>query len=158
MKSSNQSIAVATAAGRPLSMTILPNAKDQVQYGTIISTGSAFSVAKNYKYPEWAVKFIDFFTNDLEANKILLGERGIPISSKVREGIKPYLTGIQKVMFDFSDVFRKHSSPSTYTFPPASAQIEDLLLTLAQKTLYGELTPEQAAKEFREKANKILAE
>ena len=28
-------------------------------------------------------------TNDVEANKILLGERGVPISPKIQDAIKP---------------------------------------------------------------------
>jgi multiple sugar transport system substrate-binding protein len=139
-------------------MTIWPNAKDQVQYGAKLMPAMSFSVAKNSKYPEWAVKFIDFFINDLEVNKILLAERGVPDSSKIREGLKPYLEDAQKVMFDYMDVASKHSSLGIKTPPPANSQISDLLKTTYEKIIYGELTPEEAAKEFREKANKILAE
>jgi multiple sugar transport system substrate-binding protein len=154
----NEVFPITAGAGRPLSMTIFPNAKDQVQYGSIITPASFFSVAKNSKYPEWAVKFIDFFINNLEANKILLAERGVPTSSKIKEGIKPYLGDVQKVMFDYMDVVMKHSSKVIIVYPPAHNQVKDLLSTITDKILYGELTPEKAAKEFREGANKILAE
>lgn len=156
--SSNQIVAITKAAGRPLSMVIWPNAKDQVQYGTNLLPSMLFSVAKNSKYPEWAVKFVDFFTNNLEANKILLAERGIPISSKIREAIKPYLGDAQKKMFDYMDIAIKHSSPAEIIFPKADGQIRKLIRTTYEKILYGVLTVEKAAKEFREKANEILAE
>jgi multiple sugar transport system substrate-binding protein len=157
--SSSLIVACIQGAGRPLSVAVLPNAKDQVQYGSTIMSGSFFSVSKNSKYPEWAVKFIDFFVNDIEANKILLAERGVPSSSKIREALKPYLDDAQKVMFDYLDVVMKHSSPADEIFfPPGSTKVRDLLKTIYEKMLYGILTPEKAAKEFREKANEILVE
>jgi len=135
--SSNQIVAITKAAGRPLNMIVWPNAKDQVQYGTNLLPSMLFSVAKNSKYPEWAVKFVDFFTNNLEANKILLAERGIPISSKIREVIKPYLDDAQKEMFDYMDIAIKYSTPAEIIFPSADGQIRDLMKTTYEKILYG---------------------
>lgn len=159
-QNSNMIIALSAAAGRPIKMALLPNAKDQAQYGTIIRPSQFFSVAKNSKNPEWAVKFIDFFTNDIEANKILKGERGMPISSKVRENLRPLLSDVGKVMFDFHEIAVKHSSPYQPVFPKAHRQIMDLLELTYEKMFFniGEYTPEMAAVEFREKANDILAE
>lgn len=158
--SSNQVVALSEAAGRPLNLAIFPNAKDQVKYATVVRSSQEFAVAGNSKHPEWAVKFIDFFTNDLEANKILAAERGIPISSKVRDGLKPYLNDAQKETFDFLELAIKYSSPFDCIFPPNYNQIKDLIKITYEKMFYeyDEFTPEEAAKEFREKANKILAE
>ena len=155
---SNQITALMAAAGRPLNMMIFPNSEDQVQYGTWIKGSTYFLVPTYSKYPEWAVKFIDFYTNDLEANKILLAEIGLPISSKIREALKPYLTDAQKKMFDHMDLGLKYTSPAEWVYPTTARQITDLLGDTYEKMLYGELTPEKAAKEFREKANEILAE
>jgi len=155
---SNQITALTAAAGRPLNMMIFPNSKDQVQYGTWIKGALYFLVPTYSKYPEWAVKFIDFYTNDLEANKILLAEIGLPISSKIREELKPYLTDAQKKMFNFSDLVLEYTSPAAWEGPVAASQIVDLLGKTYERMLFGDLTLEEAAKEFREKANKILAE
>ena len=157
--SSNMIVALdEAAASRPLNLMIFPNAKEQVRYGSTIRPSQFFSVAKNSKHPEWAVKFVDFLTNDFEANKILLGERGVPISSKVRESIKPYLNDVQKKHIDYIGMAVKYSYPYKQIYPLAHSQIVDLLRVTYEKMLYNELTPEKAAKEFREKANKILAE
>jgi len=156
--STNQFYALSKATGRPLKLAIWPNAKDQVQYGTFMTPSMYLVVAKNCKYPEWAVKFIDFFYNDIEANKILLVERGVPASSKVREGIMPYLGDINKELLAFTDVLSKHSSKNLIIYPKVHSQIVEIYNLIYQKVCYGELTPEEAAKEFREKANKLLAE
>ena len=158
--SSNQLVAIVEAAGRPLSLVTYPNAVDQVRYGTFIKASMFVVAAKNTKYPEWAVKFIDFCTNDLEANKILLAERGVPPSSKIREGIMPYLTDTEKQMIEFVSLLEEYSTPlpEGYYFPEENKKVMDVLSLKVLKILYGKLTPEEAAKEFREEANKILAE
>jgi len=157
---SNQLIALTAAAGRPLSLTLWPGSKNQVQNGNFTKASQFFAVAENSKYPEWAVKFVDFLINDLEANKILLAERGIPISSKLREDLKPYLGDVQKKVFEYINLLAKYGSPTSPTDlfkPPAAPEVKDLLLNVYEKMIFGELTPEKAAKEFREEANKILA-
>ena len=154
--SSNQLIGLVAAAGRPLSLALWPNAKDQVRYANYTKPSMVLEVAKTSKYPEWAVKFIDFFTNDLEANKILLAERGIPISSKIREGIKPYLDDVQNQVVDYLDLVIKRSSPFVFYYPPGYEEITNLQKIITEKLFFGELTPEKAAKEWREKANEIL--
>ena len=156
--SSNMFVALVKTAGRPLSLALPPNAKDQVQYGLWIKPSQFLTGAENSKYPEWVVKFIDFFTNDLEANKILLTERGVPISSEIRQGISPYITGAEKQTVDYFDLVEKYSSSVVYDFPIANAKVMELLSRTVERIFYGELTMEEGAIEFRENANKILAE
>ena len=69
-----------------------------------------FSVAETSPHKELAVEFIDFFINDVEANKILFAERGVPISAKVREGLEPLLTDVQVQMFNYLNLITQHSS------------------------------------------------
>jgi multiple sugar transport system substrate-binding protein len=154
---SNQIVAIMNAAKRPIKIALYPNSKKQVRKGTYLKPSMFWSITKNCKNPEAAAKFIDFFINDIEANKIMMGERGVPVSSKVRNALKPLLTPAQKEMFDFIDLASRNSSPIDPPYPPAFQQILDLLKDLQYKMLYGILTPEQAAKEFRTKANEILA-
>lgn len=53
-------------------------------------------VSQKSKYPEEAVKFINFFLHDIEANRILRAERGIPISQTVRDALSEGLTEEEK--------------------------------------------------------------
>ncbi len=52
------------------------------------------------QHPKEAAKFIEFFTNDIEANKILDGERGVPIDTKVLATLKAGSDGIVGQSFD----------------------------------------------------------
>lgn len=153
---SNQIIAMASAAGRPIKMALLPKDENQVKEGLYIKPSQFFSAAETSENKEMAVKFIDYFTNDIEANKVLMAERGVPISSKVREALMPLLDDIQKQMFEYIDLAAEHSSPIDPPNPPGHPEVDKLLKNLEEQMLYGEISLEDAAVKFREEATKIL--
>lgn len=154
---SNQVIAMQAAAKRPLKLISFPNASDQKVNGQFIKASMFFSVLKDAKDKDMAVKFIDFFTNDIEANKVLKAERGVPISSKVREALKPTLDDTAKLVFDYVDAVSKVASPIDPPDPAAWSEVQALLDNLQQQMLFGKMTPEEAAKSFRTQANAILS-
>lgn len=153
---SNQIIAMVSAAGRPLKMALLPKDKNQVKEAMYLKPSQFFSAAEDSANKEFAVKFIDYFTNDIEANKVLMAERGVPISSKVREALLPLLDDTQKMMFDYIDLVTQHSSPIDPPDAPGHPEVDKLLKNLEEQMLYGEISIEDAAVKFREEANKIL--
>jgi len=153
----NQIVAMVKAANRPLKLALLPKHKDQVKEGTYVKPSQFFSVAATSKNKDKAVQFVNYFTNDIEANKVLMAERGVPISSKVREALMPLLNDAQKEMFNFMEVVVLNSSPIDPPDPPGHPEVDKLLKNLEEQMLYGQLTPAEAAIKFREEANKILA-
>ncbi|MGB3984840.1 MAG: ABC transporter substrate-binding protein, partial [Limnochordia bacterium] len=153
---SNQIVAMSLAANRPLGLITLPKAKDQVKEGLYIKPSMFFSVAESSPHKDAAVLFIDFFTNDVEANKILMAERGVPISSKVREALQPYLTDVQIQMFEYLDLVSQHSSPIDPPEPAGHPEVNRLLDDLQSMVLHEVITPAEAARTFRQEATRIL--
>lgn len=127
------------------------------QEGNYLRPSQLFSVASYSKNKEAAVKFIDYITNDLEANQVLKGERGVPISSKVRDKVASLVNGNEKVQYSYLDEVEKHSRPIDPPAPNAGSKIDSTFKLYEAKALTGELTPESAAKLFREEANQILS-
>ena len=78
-----------------------------------------FSITSQAKEPDAAAMFIDFFTNDVAANEILFAERGVPVSSEIRDALKPELGKAQLEMFEFLDRVVADSSPIR---PPGSGR------------------------------------
>lgn len=152
---SNQFIALSTAAKRTLDLQPLPgpNAKQ----GYFLKPSMYFSVTKNSKVKEEAVKFINYFINDIEANKIIKGERGVPVSSKVKEALKPLLTPEENKVFDFVAWAEKNSSPMDPPNPIGSIEVEKLLKDTSEQIMYKKISVEDAAVKFRKEANAILA-
>ena len=101
--------------------------------------------------------FIDFFTNSVEANEILLAERGVPISTVVAEAIKPDMSKAAAAPFDFLA-----SIEVSAIRPPDPAKHNEIQTNIyvplvLDPLMYGQITPQEAAAIFMEQANPVLA-
>ncbi|TBL79974.1 ABC transporter substrate-binding protein [Paenibacillus thalictri] len=153
---SNQFLAHGMAAKRPLEL--VPPPGPNINKGLFMKPSQYFSVTSNSKLKDEAVKFIDYFTNDIEANKIIKGERGVPISSKVKEALKPLLSPEEAKIFDYVAWAEKNSSPNDPPDPVGASEVRTVLLKdLGDQILYKKISIEDAAAKFRKDANAVLA-
>ncbi|MBV9786678.1 MAG: sugar ABC transporter substrate-binding protein [Chloroflexi bacterium] len=155
---SNMPAAISAASGdRELNIALPPQADNGGQ-GVYLKPSMFFSVAATSKHPKEAAMFVDYFTNNVEANKILAAERGVPIAPAVREALQPELPAIQQKVFEYIATAEKVAAPINPPDPAAHSKIlSDVYNPLIDQLLYGELTPEAAAKQFREQATPLLA-
>jgi len=153
---SNQLIAMQVAAKRPLKLVGFPNDPNQTSNGQFIKPSMFFSVTKKSENVDMAVKFLDYFTNDIDANKKLAAERGVPISSKVRDALKPGLDDTGKIVFDYVDAISKVATAIDPPNPTAFPQIQAVMESLEQQMLFGKMSVEEAAKSYRTQANALL--
>lgn len=117
-----------------------------------------FSVSANAANPEEAVKIIDYWTNSMDANNILLAERGVPLSEKVAAELSPSLDpAIQESIKFINEVVSPASSQIDPPTPNGSSEVTELLLQLEEKVAYGQMTSEEAAQELFTKGNEIMA-
>ncbi|WNQ09513.1 extracellular solute-binding protein [Paenibacillus aurantius] len=152
---SNQYILEAAAAKRPVDLVPVPGWSQNK--ALFLKPSMYFSVAKSSKQKEEAAKFIDFFLNDIEANKIIKGERGVPVSSKVKEALMPDLTPEQKKVFEYVSWAEKNSSPMDPPNPVGAVEVDKLLKDTVEQILYKKISVEEGAAKFRKEANAILA-
>lgn len=153
---SNQIVALQSAAGRPIEMTIPPKDKNQVQNGLVLQPSQYFVVTSYTDYPDEAVKFLNFFTDNVEANKVLMGERGVPASAKVRDALIPLLDDATAKTFDYIDLAVDHAGKMAPPYPEVHNQVTQEYDNIREMILFGVITPEQGAREFRNKVNEIL--
>src|SRR6266545_4732644 len=156
---SNQIGAVSAAANRPLKAGLLPKLDaSSTQTGHYLKPSQFFSITAGCDHPEVAAKLIDMFTNSIPANEILFAERGVPISSVVRKAIEAKLEPAQKEAFALVSLVEKNPSPLDPPDPPGQNEVVTKVYEpLLDQVLYGRMSPEDAAKQFREQANAILA-
>jgi multiple sugar transport system substrate-binding protein len=117
-----------------------------------------FSISAYTKHAEASAQFIDFFFNNLDANDILLGERGVPASEKVSKHIQQKLEERDKVQYAYMDYVEKNSSPIDPPAPLISTNINILFNTVRNQMLDGQITPTEAAQQFREGAKEIFTQ
>lgn len=108
------------------------------------------------KHPEEVAKFLDFMVNDPEATKILGSDRGIPVSSKVREQLKQNLNPTDKAVFEYTDYIEKTSKAPYTPDLPGYSETTKLLQVTRDKIGFNQLTVEKAVDEFWVELQNIL--
>ena len=151
---SNATAAVANATEDIIK--VLPMFGPDADKGCYIKPSMFLSISAQTEHPEECALLIDFITNNEAANKVMMGERGVPISSEIREALKPELDETSQSIFDLLDYAVDHSSPINKPDPEGAGEVVTLLQELEEQVLYKELTPAEAAGRFRTEATEIL--
>lgn len=156
---SNQLTATVSAApeGTEIGLTTWPSADPKKS--DYLKPSQFFAISSDSKNPEEAAKILNFITNDVDCNNILLGERGIPLSSKTAEAIAPNLDETtQKVITFVNDVVSANSSQVNPPSTNGASEVNDLINKLQEQVCYGQLSAENAGKQLFEQGNQIMAE
>ncbi|MEW9050781.1 MAG: sugar ABC transporter substrate-binding protein [Neobacillus sp.] len=153
---SNQFVGIQQVANRELAIAPMPGPNSDK--GLYLKPAMFWSVGNNSKNKEEAAKFIDFMINDIEANKLNLGDRGVPGSSVVKEALKPLLSPAQVQVFDYVDWAEGNSSAFDGPDPVGAGEVIETLDSIAEQMAYGNIKVEDAAKQFRQQAESVLAQ
>lgn len=156
---SNQLTATVSAApeGTEIGLTTWPSADPKKS--DYLKPSQFFAISTDSKNPEEAAKILNFITNDVDCNNILLGERGIPLSSKTAEAIAPNLDETtQKVITFVNDVVSANSSQVNPPSTNGASEVNDLINKFQEQVCYGQLSAEDAGKQLFEQGNQIMAE
>lgn len=155
---SNQLIAISRAAGRPLKMVLFPRLDKNSKSGTYLKASMFFAINARTRYPKESAMFIDFFTNNLEAHKIMKAERGVPISSRVQTFLKPYLEAPQKEAFAFVKLAEKEGSPTPPPDIPKHAEVSNnVIAPIWEQIRYKKISIEDAYDNLKKEAERILS-
>lgn len=152
---SNLFVAYSKAAKRTLD--IVPPPGPNIDKGLFLQSSQGLSVSKHSKNIEEAVKFASWLVNDVEANKVMKGERGVPPSSKVREAIKPLLTPEEQKVVDYVAWAGTQAKSNNPIDPIGAVESTKLLEDLSEQILYKRITPADSAAKFLKEGNAIIA-
>lgn len=155
---SNQFISISSTAGRELGITMYPTLTDASSNPMYLKPSQFFSIAETSQHKEEAAKFIDWFTNSVECNEILMAERGIPINTEVAEAIKPKVDETSQIVFDYISKVGEIATPIDAPDPAGKGEVEALGKTIVEDLRYGDLNGDEAAEKFVTEAKKILEE
>lgn len=140
-----------------VAMTTWPS--DDCQASNYLKPAMFFSISTDSANPQAAAEFLNYWTNDVDANKILLGERGVPVSSAVAEAITPMLDEISAEVNNYvSNVAAPVSSTIDPPNPAVSTQIVTVMSDLGEQMRYGRLDAMEASRMLYKQANELMAE
>ena len=155
---SNQYVGHSNAAGRPLEYLILPSvAGNKPPYGNYFRASQYISMLSSSANKDLAAKFIDFFVNDLEANRILLAERGVPLPSNVRDDLYGRVDANNKYLFDFITKITPFISPTDPPYPSTAGESDDAIRIVRLQILTGQIGADAGMTQMVQAANAILS-
>lgn len=158
---SNQVVAIFSAAGedRNFKLWHLPRPEGG-QAQNYLKPSMFFSITAGCPNPDEAAKFINYFTNDLAANEVLFAERGVPISTVVREHLTPLLDPVGAETFDFIARVEADSSPIFPADPPGFSDFYNNVYTplFVDPVLYKQITVEEGVAIMRQEGEAILSQ
>ncbi|MDR2178098.1 MAG: ABC transporter substrate-binding protein [Treponema sp.] len=155
---SNQHTGHVNAAKRPLDYYICPSVNgNKAPYGTYLKPSQFISMLSASKSQDLAAKFVNFIVNDLEANRILLAERGIPVPSDVRADLSPRVDPGMKYLFDYITKVTPFTTPIDPPDPAAAGEVRDVIKPLALQCLTGRISSADAVAQMVQAANAVLS-
>ena len=155
-QASNLYSAICEVAQRSLKIAPYPKLTADGPSGMFVRNSQACCISNNSDYKEEGAKFISFFVNDLEANDILNGERGVPIMSKVREHLASKADDVVAETYEYMDKIGEIASHQMPAEPSGQIELEDACKRINEELAFGRISPEEAAAEFRSEAESIL--
>lgn len=142
-----------------IKMVTMPLADDSDNKGLWLKPGMFFSIAETSQVKKEAAEFINWFINSEEANDIIMGERGTPVSSAVRDYMSASgnMTEQQNEMFAIVDEAAALSGETPAPDPIGMSEVNEAFRNAAYTVFYGQASPEEAAAAFRQEADAILS-
>jgi multiple sugar transport system substrate-binding protein len=175
-ENSGQPLENSAFAKRKVAMDILPTNQAKILSSYIkddigiVRTPSVdnfkFKSGENLQTPSWvisnksknkeeAVKLINWFVNDVEAQKIYNFENGIPGSKKVRDALAPTLNPLTVLAIKHFEQISPDIPPTNYR-PEGSAAVFTIFTKQNEQVAFGKMTIQQAADTFFTEVEKVL--
>ena len=155
---SNMFIAHQAAAGRTANYIMIPTVSgNREPFGLYLRPSQFISGLSGSPNRDMAARFIDFFVNDLEANRILLAERGVPIPSHVRNDLAGRVDSYNRYIFDYITRITPFASAPPPPHPPRAAEVFDAMRDIVLRTMTGGVTAGAAVPQTIQAANAILS-
>lgn len=158
---SNQVVAAWTAAGaerRHFELRPLPRLGPRALSSNYLKPSMFLSVTRSSASPALAAKLIGYFTNSIDANRVLLAERGVPVAARVRDGLSPLLATPQRAVFDYLARIQKDAAPLPPPDPVGNTDLVNnvFIPLVVDPVMFGVISPAEGMRRLRIEAAKIL--
>lgn len=126
------------------------------KHGDLLIT-SAFGISETSENKDLAAEYINFFTNNVEAQKVFNMELGVPGSLTIQEALAPNADASDLAATEYLNMVSE-DAPAFVAKAPGVWAIQDEISGTAEMVAAGSLTPDQAAEHIIEVANEMIAE
>ena len=158
--SSNELSAYQSGSNCELQLAVLPAMDDATQVATYVKPTMFWAISNNSTVKDAAIAFINYYTHDTDCYDIMGLDRGIPVSSAVREYLTPNLSDTDKKVVAIMDylAIEGNSSPVMNPDIPVHSELNSLYDNYFEQVQYGMVEDLTAhAQAFMDEANAIIA-
>ena len=159
---SNQVIALTTAAGEDRNFVLypLPRWGEDGVTPNYLKPSMFFAITSGCETPDEAAMFIDFVTNNTDANDILFAERGVPVDEEIRTYLADKVDPVSAQVFEYIAEVSEVALPVPPPDPAGASDIVENVFTpiLIEPVLFGMTDAADAFASFEAESNAILAQ
>ncbi len=155
---SNAYASYSSLLGKELGMVMIPKLDGGSQTGMYLNSNMYWCISANCKDPGAAAGVLNYLINDEAANQVLGADRGISLSSKIREALSSSadMNVYSKNTMDYVGKVSQVVGATNPADPVNSAEAISTLKTNYTTVMYGEMTPEDCVADFIAQAGAIL--
>jgi multiple sugar transport system substrate-binding protein len=125
-------------------------------YGLYFRASMYISMLSASQNKDLSARFIDFFVNDVEANRILMAERGVPIPTNIRNDLYPRVDAVQQDIFNYINKITPFVSPADPLPPHPAAEVETALRSIMLQIMTRRVGVDAGLQQMITTANQIL--
>jgi multiple sugar transport system substrate-binding protein len=144
------------AAGTQMDILRMPGESEFERTGMYFKPGMYMSVSADTEYPDAAAKFIDYFINSVEVGERVLSDLGLPANTEVLAAIEDKLTPNEQIAAEFIADLQDEIVDAPPSMPVGAGEVQGILQRINEEVLFGRLTPEQAADQFRTEVEAVI--
>jgi multiple sugar transport system substrate-binding protein len=149
LTSSNQLVGHQKLTQDKLTLVQLPRGPKGT--GVVFESSQGMSGYHKTKHPEEVAMLMNFWINDPDAAKILGNDRGIPVTSKMRDLLKQDAGEVDQIIYDYTSRVSAaaEKEPFNVSFnPPGFNEFKKLADTTVQEISFGKKDVKKATEDF----------
>ncbi|WP_182112220.1 MULTISPECIES: ABC transporter substrate-binding protein [unclassified Actinotalea] len=144
------------ASGRTLELLRMPGETAGERTGMYVKPSMYYSISADSEHPEEAALLVDFLLNDVEAGRLILSDRGLPVNLEVRAALESDFTDADRRAAEFMERVAPTIEDSLNTPPIGAGEVAGIMARMNEQVLFDRLTPQEAAEQFVSEVEAVI--
>ncbi|MNI64669.1 putative ABC transporter substrate-binding protein YesO [compost metagenome] len=140
-------------------LTLLQVPRGPKGSAVVFESSQGLSGYAKTKHPQEVAKLMDFWINDADAAKILGNDRGVPVTSKMRDLLKKDANAVDQIIYDYTSRVSANAAKEDVKVsynPPGHTEYTKLAESTVQEIGFGKKDVKKGVEDFYNGTVKIF--